>query len=202
MNNLQQSDVFRAQQRQQALFSDAAAINASKQFNATSENQTKQFTKNIQSQVEQFNASQVNAMDSQNQQEANAMEKFKQDIMNQRDQFTAANQLVVDQNNAVWRREIATADTAAVNRANELNAAATLDMSKTAFNNLWNYYGDTMEWAWTSAENQQERWNKLAQQQMINDGKTTVAQLENDYQSSIGFGSMIGKFLTAGMFGL
>lgn len=202
MSNLQQTDVFKAQQRQQALFSDAAAINASKQFNATSENQTKQFTKNIQTQVEQFNATQVNAMDSQNQQEANAMEKFKTEINNQRDQFTAANQLVVDQNNAVWRREIATADTAAVNRANELNAAATLDMSKSAFNNLWNYYGDTMEWAWTSAENQQERWNKLAQQQMINDGKTTVAQMENDYQSSIGFGSMIGKFLTAGMFGL
>jgi hypothetical protein len=202
MSNLQQADVFRAQQRQQALFSDAAAINASKQFNATSENQTKQFTKNIQTQVEQFNAAQVNAMDSQNQQEANAMEKFKTEINNQRDQFTAANQLVVDQNNAVWRREIATADTAAVNRANELNAAATLDMSKSAFNNLWNYYGDTMEWAWTSAENQQQRWNALAQQQMINDGDITVAQLENDYQSSISFGGMIGKFLTAGMFGL
>jgi len=202
MNNLQQSDVFRAQQRQQALFSDAAAINASKQFNATSENQTKQFTKNMQTQVEQFNASQVNAMDSQNQEESNAMEKFTQNMMNQRDQFTAANQLVVDQNNAVWRREIATADTAAINRANELNAAATLDMSNTAFNNLWNYYGDTMEWAWTSAENQQERWNKLAQQQMINDASVTVASLKNDYQSSIGFGSMIGKFLTAGMFGL
>jgi len=202
MNNLQQSDVFRAQQRQQALFSDAAAINASKQFNATSENQTKQFTKNMQTQVEQFNASQVNAMDSQNQEESNAMEKFTQNMMNQRDQFTAANQLVVDQNNAVWRREIATADTAAINRANELNAAATLDMSNTAFNNLWNYYGDTMEWAWTSAENQQERWNKLAQQQMINDTSITVASLKNDYQSSIGFGSMIGKFLTAGMFGL
>ena len=202
MNNLQQSDVFRAQQRQQALFSDAAAINASKQFNATSENQTKQFTKNMQTQVEQFNAAQVNAMDAQNQQESNAMEKFTQNMMNQRDQFTAANQLVVDQNNAVWRREIATADTAAVNRANELNAAATLDMSNTAFNNLWNYYGDTMEWAWTSAENQQERWNKLAQQQMINDTSITLASLKNDYSSSIGFGGMIGKFLTAGMFGL
>jgi len=201
MNNLQQSDVFRAQQRQQALFSDAAAINASKQFNATSENQTKQFTKNMQTQVEQFNASQVNAMDSQNQEESNAMEKFTQNMMNQRDQFTAANQLVVDQNNAVWRREIATADTAAINRANELNAAATLDMSNTAFNNLWNYYGDTMEWAWTSAENQQERWNKLAQQQMINDTSITVASLDNDMQASVGFGSIIGKFLTAGMFG-
>ena len=202
LNTLQSSDVFRAQQRQQALFTDAAALNATNQFNAKSEDQVNMFVKNLQSQTDQFNATQKNAMDAQNQQEANAMEKFREELFNQRDQFTAANQLVVDQNNAVWRREIATADTAAINRANELNAAATLDMSKTAFNNLWNYYGDTMEWAWTSAENQQERWNKLAQQQMINDTEITVAELKNDYQSSIGFGGLIGKFLTAGMFGL
>ena len=137
-------------------------MNATNQFNAKSEDQVNMFVKNLQSQTDQFNATQKNAMDAQNQQEANAMEKFREELFNQRDQFTAANQLVVDQNNAVWRREIATADTAAINRANELNAAATLDMSKTAFNNLWNYYGDTMEWAWTSAENQQERWNQLS----------------------------------------
>ena len=202
LNTLQSSDVFRAQQRQQALFTDSAADNAAKQFNSTSKNQTNQFVASLQSSTDQFNAAQKNAMDAQNLDETNAMEKFSKEIMNQRDQFTAANQLVVDQNNAVWRREIATADTATINRANELNAAATLDMSKTAFNNLWNYYGDTMEWAWTSAENQQERWNKLAQQQMINDTSITVASLENDYQSSVGFGSIIGKFLTAGMFGL
>ena len=201
MNNVQQADVFRAQQRQQALFSDAAVVNASKQFNATSENQTKQFVKNLQTQTEQFNASQVNAMDSQNQQEANVMEKFRTEVNNQRDQFTAANQLVVDQNNAVWRREIATADTAAVNRANELNAAATLDMSKSAFNNLWNYYGDTMEWAWTSAENQQERWNALAKQQLENDGVIDAAKLKISSDSAVSFGGIIGKFLTAGMFG-
>ena len=202
LNTLQSSDVFRAQQRQQALFTDSAADNAAKQFNSTSKNQTNQFVASLQSSTDQFNAAQKNAMDAQNLDETNAMEKFSKEIMNQRDQFTAANQLVVDQNNAVWRREIATADTVAINRANELNAAATLDMSNTAFNNLWNYYGDTMEWAWTSAENQQERWNKLAQQQMINDTSITVASLENDYQSSVGFGGIIGKFLTAGMFGL
>ena len=201
MSNMQQADVFRAQQRQQALFSDAAAINASKQFNATSENQTQQFLKNLQLQTEQFNASQINAMDSQNQQEANAMSKFREEVNNQRDQFTAANQLIVDQNNATWRRQIATEDTAAVNRANELNAAATLDMSKSAFNNLWNYYGDTMEWAWTSAENQQERWNQLAKQQLINDGEIDIAKLKISSDSSVAFGGLIGKFLTAGMFG-
>ena len=34
--------------------------------------------------------------------------------------------LVIAQNNAQWRREIATADTVAVNRANEINASAIL----------------------------------------------------------------------------
>ena len=202
MNNLQASDVFRAQQRQQALFTDSAADNAAKQFNSTSKNQTNQFVASLQSNTDQFNASQKNAMDAQNLEETNAMEKFTTEINNQRDQFTSANQLVVDQNNAVWRREIATADTATVNRANELNAAATLDMSKSAFNNLWNYYGDTMEWAWTSAENQQERWNSLAKIQLENDGAIDVAKLKIDSDSAVSFGGIIGKFLTAGMFGL
>ena len=202
LSNQQAADVFRAQQRQQALFSDAAADNAAKQFNSTSTNQTNQFITSLQSNTDQFNASQKNAMDAQNQQDENAMTKFREELNNQRDQFTAANQLVVDQNNAVWRREIATADTAAINRANELNAAATLDMSKTAFNNLWNYYGDTMEWAWTSAENQQERWNQLAKQQLENDGAIDVAKLKISSDSSVAFGGLIGKFLTAGMFGL
>jgi len=202
LSNQQAADVFRAQQRQQALFSDAAADNAAKQFNSTSTNQTNQFVSSLQSNTDQFNATQKNAMDAQNQQDENAMKKFREELNNQRDQFTAANQLVVDQNNAVWRREIATADTAAINRANELNAAATLDMSKTAFNNLWNYYGDTMEWAWTSAENQQERWNQLAKQQLENDGAIDVAKLKISSDSSVAFGGLIGKFLTAGMFGL
>jgi hypothetical protein len=201
INNQQAADIFRAQQRQQALFTDAAADNAAKQFNSTSKNQTNQFITSLQSNTDQFNASQKNAMDAQNQQDENAMTKFQEELNNQRDQFTAANQLVVDQNNAVWRREIATADTAAINRANELNAAATLDMSKTAFNNLWNYYGDTMEWAWTSAENQQERWNQLAKQQMINDKDITIEEMRQGEADSIAFGGLIGKFLTAGMFG-
>ena len=64
--------------------------------------------------------------------------------------------------NAQWRREIATADTAAINRANELNANAILDIIKTAYDNLWTYYADTMEWAWKSAESQLDRMNNLA----------------------------------------
>ena len=29
-------------------------------------------------------------------------------------------------------------------------------------NNLWKYYADTMEWAWTSAEDEQDRWNAIS----------------------------------------
>ena len=32
--------------------------------------------------------------------------------------------MVINQSNAQWRRQIATADTAAINRANEINAKA------------------------------------------------------------------------------
>ena len=60
--------------------------------------------------------------DSLMQVQTNTMNKFVQKYRNQRDQFNAQNRLVIDQNNAQWRREIATADTVAINRANELNA--------------------------------------------------------------------------------
>ena len=73
---------------------------------------------------------------------------------------------VIGQSNAQWRRQIAAADTASVNRANELNANAMLNISKSAYDNLWQYYADTMEWAWTSAENELDRISTLAEAQI------------------------------------
>ena len=36
---------------------------------------------------------------------------------------------------------------------NEFNAKALLDISNTAYSNMWSHMGDLMEWAWTSGEN-------------------------------------------------
>ena len=96
--------------------------------------------------------------------------------------------MVIAQSNAQWRREIATADTAAVNRANELNANAILDISKTAYNNLWQYYADTMEWAWTSADNAAERQNKLATAKITADSSMDIAKLTGKQQASSAMG--------------
>jgi len=201
LSNRQQAEMFGAQQQIQSLFTDQAAENASRQFNATSQNQVDQFFANLAQQANQFNATQMNAQSQFNAGQANTIERFNAEINNQRDQFNAQNQLVIAQANANWRRQLATADTAAINRANELNAQNILGISNQAYNNLWQYYGDTMEWAWTSAENERSRVIELAKAQLQADSAANIEKLRNDYNSSSAFGGLIGKFVTGSMFG-
>ncbi|MDC3304647.1 hypothetical protein OAV48_00875 [bacterium] len=201
LSNKQQTELFQAQQRVQSLFNDQAAMNAAAQFNASSQNQTDQFFANLASQTSQFNASQANAQSQFNAGQTNVIERFNTEINNQREQFNASNRLVIDQANATWRREIATMDTAAVNRANETNAEALLDVSRDAYNNLWQYYSDNMEWAWTSAENEKERYINMAMAELNSNTNLDLAAFKADYQSSIGFGNMIGKILTTDLTG-
>jgi hypothetical protein len=177
LSNKQQVEMFKAQQKIQSVFTDQAATNAARQFNATSQNQTDQFFANLKTQTNQFNASQQNAQAQFNAGEVNAMTKFNEEIDNQRDQFNASNKLVIAQNNAQWRRQIATANTAAVNRANEINAAAVLETSRDAYDNLWNYYSDTMENAWTSAEKQLDRYQEIALEQIRSDQAIDMAAM-------------------------
>jgi len=197
LSNAQQTDLFKAQQRVQSLFTDQAAENAARQFNASSQTQVDQFFANLANQVSQFNASQINAQGQFNAGQANTIERFNAELNNQRDQFNAQNQLVIGQSNAQWRREIATADTAAINRANELNAAAILDISKTAYDNLWQYYGDTMEWAWTSAESQLDRINALAIAELDAKTRSSIAGEQGKTAAGNAIGSLIGTLGSA-----
>ena len=197
LSNQQQTELFKAQQRVQSLFTDQAALNAAQQFNATSQNQVDQFFASLQSNTAQFNAAQSNAQAQFNAGQVNVIERFNAEINNQRDQFNAQNRLIIDQSNAQWRREIATADTAAVNRSNEINAQALLGYSQSAYNNLWQYYADNMEWAWTSAENEKARIMNLAIAQMNADSQADLAKAKADYESSAGIGSLVGKVLTS-----
>ena len=191
LTNTQQTNMFKAQQRIQSLFTDQAASNAAKQFNATSENQTDQFFASLQSQTSQFNAAQSNAQNQYNSGQANAMTQFNQEVRNQRDQFNATNRLVIDQANVQWRRQVATADTAAVNRANELNASSLLGISNTAMNNLWMGYRDNMSKAWTSTDNERNRIVDLAKTQMQVEGTAAAASAAASAASAASFGKMM-----------
>jgi hypothetical protein len=201
LSNEQQTVLFNAQSRIQALLSDNASENASRQFNASSAMQVEQFNVNLAAQISQFNAAQQNAQEQFNAAQKNTVERFNAELNNQREQFNAQNQLIIEQSNVQWRRELATAETEATNRANELNANNLLNISKTAQDNLWQYQRDNMEWAWTSAENERERASNLAIAVLNADTEKALAEMKQDAQSSASFGALIAKALTSNVIG-
>lgn len=150
-----------------------------------------QFYDNLSTQVKQFNTSQANAMSQFNAGQENAVNQFNSQVQNQRDQFNAQNQMVIAQSNVQWRRAVATQDTAAINRANELNAQALIGMSQMAYQQIWQQYGDSMERAWRSSESELDRLTSLAQTKMELEGRANMAKAERD-ANNIG---MIGGFL-------
>lgn len=191
LSNEQQAEMFNAQSRIQALLSDQAATNAASQFNASSQNQTDQFFANLQGQISQFNAGQSNAQNQFNAEQSNVVGRFNAELKNQRDQFNAQNQLVIEQSNATWRRQLATADTAAVNAANQLNAQAVLNISNLAYSNLWQEYRDSMEWAWTSTESERERDSAIAVAKIAADSSKYAADSKEDSANSAAWGEFV-----------
>ena len=60
---------------------------------------------------------------------------------------------------------------------------------------MWQLYGDQMEWAWTSAENQQDRLNELAQEQLSLEERKMMI----DAESSRSFGNLVSTLLFTDM---
>jgi hypothetical protein len=162
LDNTQQTILFKAQATTQALLSDTASANASKQFNAASENQVTQFNATMATQVSQFNAAQTTAVSQFNTDQTNSVAKFNAEAQNQRQSFNASQRLVIDQSNAQWQREISTANTAATNAANSLNAQLSQNMTLAEYNNQTQLYRDSVSFAWQEGQNDEDRANKLA----------------------------------------
>ena len=170
LDNDQQMTMFKAQEAVNAILSDTAAMNAARQFNASSQNQSDQFFANLGAQVNQFNADQLNAMQRFNAGEANALEQFNAQQENARDQFNAQNHLIIAQANAQWAQAIATAANAAANQANRDAAMAANNLTMTAYNNVIQRERDLLAWAWASADNAKERDKAIAVATIAADG--------------------------------
>jgi len=176
----------------QALLSDQAAENAARQFNAESENQANQFFQSLSAQVQQFNANQLNSMEQFRVEQANTIERFNAQLASQQEQFNADNQLVIAQSDAQWNRQIATADTAAINMANQLNAQSVMEMSNQAFANAAQILRDQMEFSFQAGQDQADRDAEVVLQLLANEGAAKVAELKNDDD---GFGNIIGRVI-------
>ena len=179
LGNKQQTEILKAQQEQQRLLSNASAINAAAQFNATSENQTNQFMANLGQQTRQFNAAQMNSMEQFNAQSENAAEarrvqneiavaqadaqmkaaidQFNAQQDYQRNQWNAQNEQAVLQADIKWRRQLNTANTAAVNAVNQQNAQNAFNLSSQSQAFMWQELRDQADYAFRSADNYEQR---------------------------------------------
>lgn len=189
LSNQQQMQILRAQETAQAILSDGAAINASRQFNATSQNQTDQFFAGLGSQVQRFNAEQINAINRFNAGETNAISQFNTSQTNARDQFNAQNHLIVAQANAAWAQAITTAANAAANQANRDAALVANNLTSTMYNNAIQRERDLLAWAWQSGESGKDRVTKILEAQIDANGESESV-LEN------AAGSFIGELVT------
>ena len=172
LSNEQQMTVLKSQETAQAILSDAAAINAAKQFNATSQMQTDQFFAGLGSQVQRFNAEQINAINRFNAGELNALSQFNTAQANARDQFNAQNHLIVAQANAAWAQAITTAANAAANQANRDAALVANNLTSTMYNNAIQRERDLLAWAWQSGESAADRTTKILEAQIEANGES------------------------------
>ena len=171
MTNDQQTILFKAQQNIQALFTDQAADNAAKQFNASSVNQTEQFFTDLAQRTMQFNTAQSNAMRQFDATSVNEQERFNSELQQQRDVFNANNTLLIAQANTQWRQSIATTDTAAQNMANRDLAAAENGLTGKNLDAIWQEKRDLMSYATQTENNNADRATQIATQVLINQGR-------------------------------
>ena len=191
LDNRQQTAIFKAQQRITGLFTDQAADNAAKQFNASSKNQTDQFFASLEESTSKFNAAQINAIAKSDVDSANAAKQFNAQMEDLRDRFNATNSLAIAQSNAVWRQNIATVNTAAQNDANREYAKQTNMMTGAALDQLWQRERDLMSFAYGSSEGALDRLANL----MLADKEVDLAKWKEDQAESAAKGSILTNFL-------
>ena len=195
LNNQQQANILNQQADQQAMLSDQAAINAARQFNASSQQQNDQFFATLGANVNMFNAAQFNALEQFNAGQNNAMKQFNAQLANQREAFNREMALQIDQSNVQWRREINTANTAAKNAANQINAQNMLNLSNTAMNNLWQQFRDEADYAFTSGENALNRSHNLAMAALQSQNAKDMMNDQQEAQFSQLLGSVAGNII-------
>jgi len=178
----------------QAVFTDAAANNAAKQFNAKSQQQVDEFFAELGVQVDNANATRVAAMEQFNVDQVNSISQFNASLEDARERFNSTMQVQIDQSNAQWRREIATADTAAANEAQRQNALNTLSVSQSALSAMWQRYRDESAWLMQSTENAAQRAHQLAMLEFEKNANIDMFGMESDYatMASLGSATMAG----------
>jgi len=161
LDNAQKTATINYNAELQALFTDTAAENATRQLNAKNQIQVDEFFTELAIQTETANVNRVASMNQFNVSQSNAMTQFDASLNDQREKFNATMYAQIEQSNAAWRRQINTANTAEANEAARLNAQNLLQINQTAQAQLWQKYRDEAAWAFQMSENELNRAHEI-----------------------------------------
>ena len=162
LTNQQKTNEINFQGTLQKLFTDQAAQNAARQFNAKTQNEVNMFFDELGTQVENANKNRVAAQNQFNADQSNAQSRFVSQLQDSREKFNQNMQLQINQNNAQWRRNINTANTSLQNETNRINAQNLLQLNQNQLNNVWQRYRDEASWLMQSSENAKARAHQVA----------------------------------------
>jgi hypothetical protein len=178
LNNSQRTVELNHQAEIQKMFTDQAAENAARQFNAQSQQQVDQFFAEMEVQVANANANRLAAQEQFNVNEANAMTQYEASLNDARERFETQLRVQIDQSNASWRREINTANTALQNEANRINTQNLLNITAQAQANLWQRYRDEAGWLIQMSESATQREHEVGMLAMQIDAKKDAYDIE------------------------
>lgn len=158
----QQSNAIKFSGMTQAALSEATAENTRLQINAKNALQLEEFYTELGVQIDTANINRSVALKQFNISQANAFKEFNASLEDQRDKFNANMSFAIDQSNAIWRRQINTANTATLNETNRINAQNAFNASQTAMNQLWQKYRDNATFNFTASESILQRKHEQA----------------------------------------
>ena len=161
-----EAEVINKQNRVDAIFEDAKAVNAQRLFTAQETNDSNQFYDQLSLRAAEFTANSLDAMKRFNTGEINDTSEFNADLRNNREKFYQEMQFGIDVANAKWRQTIKTTNTEMQFDAASDDAKNMFDLTSESLNQIWDSVDSILDYAWQSGENQADRETKLAVAQM------------------------------------
>ena len=201
LSNEQRLKEIDLQSQYQKMFSDQAAENAARQFNAKSQAQTDQFFAELEVQIDNSNKNRMAAMRQFNADQKNAATRYYDKLNDARDKFNSNMEVQISQSNTSWRRAINTANTDRQNEENRINALNMLGLQQSALDKLWQRYRDEASWLVQQSENMAQRAHQVALYAQDNNFKKEIYEdtSKDAFYSQVGgavydtFFTMLGK---------
>jgi hypothetical protein len=195
LTNEQASNTLTYNAFTQGLFTDQAAENAARQFNATTENQVEQFFTTLETSVEEANANRLTAVRQFNAGEVNAHEQFYENQRLARETFNSNMEASVRAANATWQRSVSTINNANQLMANTFASQTALGLSEREYQFLWQRHRDDAHYIYSSTEAGLDRESQtaaLAQQASIARGNQNASRSSSVFNA---VGTVVGAFL-------